>query len=189
MRYLCLILAFLCINIKFVVTQTFATDPEIDSTELRCLVCEKSIYELTKKVNRLDPNQKVDVGGYRLDVDGNYGHKSIPQIRSELALSELIEGVCGEMDNYIRAKWKKDRSLTLLNMLSDDGTMNPDWSEVDIIQDGDLNKSLKYYCESIMEEYEDDIIKLYQADETDVPNTLCVKQSKMCPQKKIKSEL
>ncbi|XP_028136294.1 protein seele [Diabrotica virgifera virgifera] len=189
MRYLCLMLALLCINIKFVLGQTFATDPEIDSTELRCLVCEKSIYELTKKVNRLDPNKKVDVGGYRLDVDGNYGHKSIPQTRSELALSELIEGVCTEMDNYVRAKRKRDGSLTLLNMLSEDGTMNPDWSEVDIIQDGDLNKSLKYYCESIMEEYEDEIIKLYQEDETDVSDTFCVKQSNICPQKKIKSEL
>lgn len=111
-------------------------------------VCEKSLQEITNEVKKFDPNKKVDVGGYRLDIDGNYKHKAVPQAKSELALSELIEGICDKMDNYIRAKWKENGTLTLLSMVSEDGMMNPDWSNVDIIQDDDLNKSLKYYVSS-----------------------------------------
>ncbi|XP_056634173.1 protein seele [Diorhabda sublineata] len=178
MKYLCLVLSFFYFH--SVKAQSFATDTEIDPAELRCLVCEKSIYEINREVNKLDPNKKVDVGGYRLDAQGNYEHKTVPQTKSELALSEIIEGVCNKMDNYIRAKWKNNGSLTLLNMLTDIGTMNPDWSDVDIIQDGDLNKSLKFYCEGIMEEHEEEIITLYQKGETDVSKAFCITQSNIC---------
>lgn len=85
------------------------------------------------------------MGGHRLDVDGNYKHKSIAQAKSELHLSELIDGVCNKMDNYIRALWKSNGTLTLFAMLNPDGIMNADFDSVDIIQDEDLNKSLKYY--------------------------------------------
>ncbi|CAH1106148.1 unnamed protein product [Psylliodes chrysocephalus] len=169
--------------------QTFAADNKIDSKELRCLVCEKSLQEITNEVKKFDPNKKVDVGGYRLDIDGNYKHKAVPQAKSELALSELIEGICDKMDNYIRAKWKENGTLTLLSMVSEDGMMNPDWSNVDIIQDDDLNKSLKYYCEGIMEEHEEDIIKLYQEEQSDVTKAFCFKQSKLCPPPTRREEL
>ena len=49
------------------------------------------------------------------------------------------------MDDYVRATWKTNGTLTLLKLITDDGKMNSDMAEVDLIQDDDLNKSLKYY--------------------------------------------
>lgn len=112
-------------------------------------VCKTSLEELNKAVKKIDPTKTVDVGGYRLDHDGNYKHKSVSQAKSEIHLSELIEDICTKMDDYIRATWKTNGRLTLLRLIGDDGNMNSDMSEVDIIQDDDLNKSLKYYVSNL----------------------------------------
>ncbi|XP_044745583.1 protein seele [Coccinella septempunctata] len=136
---------------------------KIDPGELKCLVCEQSINEMKKAVNLLDPSKKIDVGGYHLDAEGNYrSTKVISAAHSEILLSEIMDQICDKMENYVRATWKSNGTLTLLNLLDPSGGMNSKMSEVDIIQDDDLNKSLQYYCTSIMEENEDDVIKYFQ---------------------------
>lgn len=49
------------------------------------------------------------------------------------------------MDDYARARLKSTGKLIVLKMITDQGTMNPLMSEVDFVQDEDLNKSLKHY--------------------------------------------
>ncbi|KAG5894787.1 hypothetical protein JTB14_005223 [Gonioctena quinquepunctata] len=164
--------------------QSITTDVKIDVKQLRCLVCDTSILEVSKAISKLDPDKKVDVGGYRLDTEGNYKHKAVPEAKSEMALSELIEKVCDQMDNYVRAMWKANGTLTLLKMTTDEGTMNPNWTDVDIVQDDDLNKSLKYYCEEFMGEYEEELIKLYLEENEDVGKEFCVRQTRLCPSKR-----
>lgn len=99
---------------------------------------------MNSAVKKLDPSKQVDVGGYRLDADGNYKHKTVSENKSALKLSELIEKVCDKMDDYVRATGKEDGKLFLLKLMTEDGKMNPKMSEADIIQDDDLNKSVKY---------------------------------------------
>lgn len=54
------------------------------------------------------------------------------------------------MDDYAKARVKETRKLTVLKMILDDGTMNPDMSIVDFVHDGDLNKSLEHFVSIIM---------------------------------------
>lgn len=51
------------------------------------------------------------------------------------------------MDDYAKARFKKDGKFTILKFVTEEG-MNPLVSEVDFVQDGDLNKSLKHYVSS-----------------------------------------
>lgn len=113
-------------------------------------MCKHSIHEMEIAVNSVDPSKKVDVGGYHLDAEGNYrSSKVISASQSEVLLSEIIDQICDKMDNYVRATWKSNGTLTLLNLLDPSGGMNSKMSEVDIIQDDDLNKSLPYYVSLI----------------------------------------
>jgi hypothetical protein len=64
-------------------------------------------------------------------------------------LTEVLETICNKMDDYVRATYKTSGELTLLRLIGADGQMNPDLSHVDIIQDSDLNKSLKFYVSHI----------------------------------------
>lgn len=54
------------------------------------------------------------------------------------------------MDDYAKARFKTTRNLTVLKMILDDGTMNPDMSIVDFVHDGDLNKSLEHFVSIFM---------------------------------------
>lgn len=54
------------------------------------------------------------------------------------------------MDDYAKARFKVERNLTVLKMILDDGTMNPNMSLVDFVHDGDLNKSLEHFVSIIL---------------------------------------
>ena len=69
----------------------------------------------------------------------------VPYARSEMYLTDVFETVCSKMDDYVRATYKSSGELTLLRLIGTDGQMNPDLNHVDIVQDSDLNKSLKFY--------------------------------------------
>lgn len=69
----------------------------------------------------------------------------VPKARSEIHISETIDEICEKMSDYVRATYKTNGQLTILNLMSSSGVMNPEMSKVDLIQDNDLNKSLKYY--------------------------------------------
>lgn len=50
-----------------------------------------------------------------------------------------------KMDDYAKARYKSNGSMTLMKLTNPDGSMNPEMNSVDFIQDGDLNKSLKHF--------------------------------------------
>lgn len=57
----------------------------------------------------------------------------------------MLDNICEKMTDYVRATKRSNNKLTILNLMSSSGGMNPLMNEVDIIQDGDLNKSLQHY--------------------------------------------
>ncbi|XP_017777235.1 PREDICTED: protein canopy homolog 2 [Nicrophorus vespilloides] len=160
--------------------QTIFAQTKINPQELKCLVCEKTIEEVENIVNKLDPSIHVDAGGYRLDASGNLNKKTVPQTRSELHLSEILDKICEKMDDYVRATWKTSGKLTLLKLMDPSGNMSKDMSKVDIIQDSDLNKSLKYYCEGLVEEHEDAIIKSFAEALDNIDIRICTMETKYC---------
>ncbi|KAF7284372.1 canopy family protein seele [Rhynchophorus ferrugineus] len=180
-----IIFTFLCVN-----GQSVVNDAKLDNQEIRCLVCDASVKELTAIVKATDSSKTVKIGGHRLDPQGNYdAPKTVPLTQSEIYLSEVIDTVCNKMDDYVRGIWKSNGTLTIIKMVND-GKMNPYMSELDFVQDEDLNRSLKYYCESIMGEWEENIIKYYQEQMDNIEETFCIHESGICPPKLIsKSEL
>lgn len=101
--------------------------------------------EFDKEVKKINPVQKIDIGGYQIDAEGNYKQERISLAKSETHLSELIDEVCEKMDDYVRGTYKKNGTLTIIKLIDDAGIMNPHISDLDLIQDDDLNKSLKFY--------------------------------------------
>lgn len=179
-HYLALILCL--IEFTQLKSQDVVQNVKLDNKEVRCLVCAASIQELSEAVKNVDKTQTVKIGGHRLDPQGNYeAPKTVPVAHSEIFLSELMEGICQKMDDYVRGLWKSNGTLTIMKMVSSEGKMNPHMSEVEFVQDDDLNKSLKYYCETIIEEFEENIIKYYQKEEDNIETKFCIQESQICP--------
>lgn len=146
---------------------------------LRCLICKQIVNDLATELTRVDPKKKVEIGNYRLDANGNSQHNVVPYALTEMHISDSLEKVCKGMDDYVRARQKNDGELVLLKLIVD-GKMNLDMSNVDIIQDGDLNKSLQYYCDGIVEEYEERIVPMVQNKEEMIEEKLCTEIARLC---------
>ncbi|KOC67519.1 Protein canopy like protein 2 [Habropoda laboriosa] len=159
---------------------TFVKSTKIDSKFLKCLVCRSTVKEIEGELTKIDPSIEIEIGNYRLDAQGNIIHKKVPLAQSEVHISDVLDNICEKMSDYVRATYKSNGQLTILNLMGPSGGMNPEMSKVDIIQDADLNKSLKYYCEGIVEEFEDSIISLFRRKENNIKKQLCTNAAKLC---------
>ncbi|XP_076641136.1 canopy family protein seele isoform X2 [Halictus rubicundus] len=139
-----------------------------------------TIKEIEAELAKIDPTIEIDVGNYRLDADGNIVTKKVFLAQSEIQIHDVLDNICEKMSDYVRATYKSNGELTILNLMGPAGGMNPEVAKVDIIQDGDLNKSLKYNCESIVEEFEDAIISLFVHKADDTKYQLCTNIAKLC---------
>ncbi|XP_029167577.1 protein seele [Nylanderia fulva] len=163
----------------FLINIFTAESTDIDLKHLKCLVCRATMKELQDEISKANPNTLVEVGVYRMDAKGNTIHKKVPLSQSEVYISDVLDNICEKMTDYVRATKKSNNQLTILNLMSS-GSMNPLMSEVDVIQDGDLNKSLQHYCSDIVGEFEDDIISLYVNNKLNKKEMLCTKISNIC---------
>jgi len=153
----------------------------VDSREVKCLVCRASLQEIIKALDKVDPKKRVEVSGFRIDGQGNTITRSVQLSKSETYLTELFETICDTMDDYVKARYKKSKRLTVLSMTGG-GFMNPEMSKVDFVQDGDLNKSLKHYCLEILEDNDEaffaELMKEVYAET--ISYDLCTTAAKYC---------
>lgn len=58
-------------------------------------------------------------------------------------------------------------------------------SEVDFIQDQDLNKSLKHYCLEVLDEFDEVFLEYFMAPElpNDVAYKICTERAKLCKER------
>lgn len=74
---------------------------------------------------------------------------------------EVMESVCENMKDYAQARHKATGKLEAMKLVVN-GAMNPLFSEYEMVQDPDLNKGLQFHCESIVEEFEDDVVAYFK---------------------------
>ncbi|KAG5286859.1 hypothetical protein AALO_G00019550 [Alosa alosa] len=148
---------------------------------LYCSACMAIADELNYSISQTDPKRTIDVGGFRLKPDGSLTDKKVPFARSETQLTELLEGVCNSMSDYALYvdPDTKDKSYKRFAPRSNSGGDFPDFNNFKF--DGpEGSNALKFACETIVEELEDDIISLFGHESEHVADKLCGKISGHC---------
>ncbi|XP_043486555.1 protein seele [Polistes fuscatus] len=166
----------------------FVQSVEINAKYLRCLVCRATMDELKTELGKIDPSIEVEVGNYRMDAEGNTIRRKISMARSELHILDTMDEICEKMSDYVRATYKTNDQLTIFNIMDTSDKLNSLMSKVHLVQDGDLNKSLQYYCEGIVHEFEDSILSLFSKGETGIRRKLCTDIAKICDEEDFVSE-
>ncbi|XP_026857052.2 protein canopy-1 isoform X2 [Electrophorus electricus] len=105
----------------------------------------------------------------------------VPLARSETHLSELLERVCESMSDYALYEdpdttEKRYRRFAPRN---NDGGNFPDFKHFKF-EGPEGSNSLKFACETIVEELEDDIVSLFTHADTHVAQKLCSELSGHC---------
>lgn len=156
----------------------------MDNKRVKCLVCKATVDEVAIAQSKVDKRKKAEVKAGRFQADGTPSGTFIELRKSEQYLTELFEGddgICKVMDDYAKAKRKSDGQLVVLKMMTATG-MNPMMSEVDFVQDQDLNKSLKHYCLEVLDEFDEVFLEYFMADSLPekVEDKICVERTKLC---------
>ncbi|NP_001034586.1 protein canopy-1 precursor [Danio rerio] len=172
-KHICLVLVAAFMLVK-------TTESKKDEA-LYCSACMAIADEINYSISQTDPKKMIHVGGFRLKPDGSLTDKKVPLARSETYLTELLEEVCKSMSDYALYENPdtKEKSYKRFAPRDNDGGNFPDFKNFKF--DGpESSSALKFACESIVEELEDDIISLFASDSDHVAKTLCSEVSDHC---------
>ncbi|XP_050530212.1 protein seele-like, partial [Daktulosphaira vitifoliae] len=173
----------LVIFVYFVHCYAFST------SELKCEICCRLVELIQKNISSVEPSRVSQVGNFRIDEKGNHQSNIVPLSRSQVYLSEVMDSVCKQMSDYVRAIFKENGTLIVMPLLVN-GKMNPLMSDVDIVQDSDLNKSLEYYCDYIVDDIEEDVYRIIKTENNEnIVDAICIDTIKLCPIYKNRVEL
>uniref|UniRef100_A0A1W7RIP3 Protein canopy 2-like protein n=1 Tax=Agkistrodon contortrix contortrix TaxID=8713 RepID=A0A1W7RIP3_AGKCO len=147
------------------------------SQDLRCGACRALVDELEWEISQVDLKKTIQIGSFRINPDGSQSIVEVPYARSEAHLTELLENICENMNNYGEKVDPSTRRKNYARVVSFDGT-KMDLSETKY--DGDVTSSLKFACEKIAEEYEDELIEFFSHEAENVKDRLCSKRTDLC---------
>ncbi|KAF1383239.1 hypothetical protein PFLUV_G00129670 [Perca fluviatilis] len=149
---------------------------------LYCSACRAIVDELNYSISQVDPKKTINVGGFRLNPDGTMKDKKVPLARSETHLSELLEGVCNSMSDYALHVDPDTQHKQYMRFAPRSSGATGDFPDFKNFQfDGpEASDSMKFACEAVVEELEDDIISLFSQDVEHVHEELCNRVSDYC---------
>ncbi|KAM4556720.1 protein canopy-1 [Fundulus diaphanus] len=149
---------------------------------LYCSACKAILDELNYSISQVDPKKTINVGSFRLNPDGTITDKKVPFARSETHLSELLDGVCNSMSDYALYVDPDTQHKQYRRFAPRSSGSSEDFPDFKNFQfDGpEASNNLKFACETLVEELEDDIISLLGQDEENVQEELCYRVSDYC---------
>ncbi|ELK15279.1 Citrate synthase, mitochondrial [Pteropus alecto] len=146
------------------------------SQDLHCGACRALVDELEWEIAQVDPKKTIQMGSFRINPDGSQSVVEVPYARSEAHLTELLEEVCDRMKEYGEQIDPSTHRKNYIRVVSRNGESN----ELDlqgIRIDSDISGTLKFACESIVEEYEDELIEFFSREADNVKDKLCSKRT------------
>uniref|UniRef100_A0A4W3I2E3 Canopy FGF signaling regulator 1 n=1 Tax=Callorhinchus milii TaxID=7868 RepID=A0A4W3I2E3_CALMI len=161
-------------------TASAATDRVTDRPTDPTHFCRGLVDEIEWAIKKVDPKKTIQVGSYRIGPDGSQKTNEILYARSETHLSEILEDVCSNLDDYSLYEDPETQKKTYMRFAPRESEK---MSSVDFNNfkfDPENSKSLKFACETIVEEYEDEIISLFTHETDQVADMLCIEKSEFC---------
>ncbi|AWP03035.1 putative protein canopy -like 2 [Scophthalmus maximus] len=145
--------------------------------DIRCGACRALVDEMEWAISQIDPKKMIQTGSFRINPDGSQSIREVPLARSEGNLLELMESVCERMEDYGEHTDSSTNRKSYVRIKSRSGEPM-DLSEATL--DSRVTSSLKFACETIAEQNEDEIIEFFSHDTDNVKDKLCSKRTDLC---------
>ncbi|XP_035376307.1 protein canopy homolog 2 [Electrophorus electricus] len=147
------------------------------SQDIKCGACRALVDEMEWAISQVDPKKMIQTGSFRINPDGSQSVKEVPLARSEGHLLEVMEEVCEKMKDYGEHVDSTTNRKIYMRHTSHDGTAM-DLSDVTL--DSRVSANLKFACETIVEQNEDEIIEFFAHETDNVKDKLCSKRTDLC---------
>ncbi|KAM7401935.1 hypothetical protein PAMP_017212 [Pampus punctatissimus] len=135
------------------------------------------VDEMEWAISQIDPKKMIQTGSFRINPDGSQSIREVPLARSEGNLLELMESVCERMEDYGEHTDLSTNRKSYVRIKSRSGEAM-DLSEATL--DSRVTASLKFSCETIVEQHEDEIIEFFAHETDNVKDKLCSKRTDLC---------
>ncbi|KAM3935982.1 protein canopy homolog 2 isoform 1-T2 [Leptodactylus fuscus] len=145
--------------------------------DVHCGACRALVDEMEWEISQVDPKKTIQKGSFRINPDGSQSIVEVPYARTEAHLMELLENVCENMKAYGEKTDPETHRKVYVRVLSRDGK-KMDASNANI--DRQVISDLKFTCERIVEEYEDELIEFFSRESENVKDRLCSKRTDLC---------
>eukprot|EP00794_Sanderia_malayensis_P000089 gene89-693_t len=152
-----------------------------------CAACKVVVDEIEYAISQVHPDKTIQIEGFRVDPKGNQKSKTIPYARSETHLTEVSENLCSEMNKFAKSK---DKDTGEMKFIRTESRNNEPIKLENVSISGDISNRLRYICDNIIEEHEEDIINYFKNNHGE--NSVigfCTKLTKLCSGSDTKNEL
>ncbi|XP_062048904.1 protein canopy homolog 1 isoform X1 [Lepus europaeus] len=128
-------------------------------------------YDVTKARQK-----KAKVGSFRINPDGTQERRKIPLVQSEAFLVDLLDNVCERMNDYQLKEDPVTKEKTFTRYAPRKGDkVYKEFKKFYFYSDA--YRPLKFACETIIEEYEDEIFALIAQEARSLADRLCSEKS------------
>ncbi|XP_008282905.1 protein canopy homolog 2 [Stegastes partitus] len=145
--------------------------------DVRCGACRALVDEMEWAISQVDPKKMIQTGSFRINPDGSQSIREVPLARSEGNLLDLMESVCERMEDYGERIDSSTNRKSYVRIKSRSGEAM-DLSEASL--DSRVTATLKFACETIVEQNEDEIIEFFAHETDNVKDKLCSKRTDLC---------
>ncbi|XP_061076678.1 protein canopy homolog 2 [Conger conger] len=145
--------------------------------DIKCGACRAVVDEMEWTISQVDPKKMIQTGSFRINPDGSQSVREVPLARSEGHLLEVMDEVCEKMKDYGERVEPSTNRKIYVRVTSRDGKAM-DLSETTL--DSRVTSSLKFACETIVEQHEDEIIEFFAHETDNVKDKLCSKRTDLC---------
>ncbi|XP_077429624.1 protein canopy homolog 2 [Vanacampus margaritifer] len=145
--------------------------------DIRCGACRALVDEMEYAISQVDPKKMIQTGSFRINPDGTQSIREVPLARSEGNLLDLLESVCERMEDYGEHADATTNRKSYIRVKSRNGEAM-DLSEATL--DSRVTGSLKFACEAIAEQHEDELIEFFSHETENVKDKLCSKRTDLC---------
>ncbi|XP_053569786.1 protein canopy homolog 1 [Bombina bombina] len=147
---------------------------------LYCGACRALVDELLYEIKKVNPKKTVDVGSFRISPDGTQGRSKVPLAKSESYLTEVLENICEKMNDYglyVHPE-TKEKSYKRFAPREDEGIGSVDFQNFQF--NPEESSTLKFACEGVVEEHEDELFSLITQEADQLADKLCTEESGLC---------
>ncbi|XP_029444334.1 protein canopy homolog 1 isoform X2 [Rhinatrema bivittatum] len=147
---------------------------------LYCGACRALIDELLHEISKVNPKKTTEVGSFRISPDGTQEKNKIPLAKSESYLTEVLENICDKMNDYSLHVDPETQQKSYQRFAPRDGEQMGSIDFNNFQFNPDTSSSLKFACESVVEDYEDEIFSLIAQEADFLADKLCSEKSGYC---------
>uniref|UniRef100_A0AAA9SHH5 Canopy FGF signaling regulator 1 n=1 Tax=Bos taurus TaxID=9913 RepID=A0AAA9SHH5_BOVIN len=153
-----------------------ARDPR--EPDVFCGACRALMDEVEHDVTKAR-QEKTKVGSFRINPDGTQERRKIPLAQSEAFLTDLLDKVCERMNDYRLEEDPVTKEKTFKRFAPRKGDkIYKEFKKFYFYSDA--YRPLKFACETIIEEFEDEILSLITQEAHQLADTLCGEKSGLC---------